>query len=189
MTLSDVANIGTLASAVAVLVSLVYLSMQVRQTERNQQALLSQSVANRGVETLRWSAEPGMAALRTRVVSGETRFTDTEVMQLMFMMRSMIVVNQDSRLQHATGLIDERTLQMTVGGLRAHLRAPVFRAIWAMIREEFPAETGAYIDQVIRDTPLSEPTSLAARLTRELAALEGSGQAAPARKRRPRLPR
>ncbi len=172
MTLTDVANISTLASAIAVLVSLIYLSMQVRQTERNQQALLNQSVANRGVETLRWSAEPGMAALRTRVVAGETAFTDTEVMQLMFMLRSMIVVNQDSRLQHAAGLIDELTLQMTLGGLRAHLRAPLFRAIWSMIREEFPPDTGAYIDGIIRDTPLSEPTSLSARLKRELAALE-----------------
>jgi len=74
---------------------------------------------------------------------------------------------------------------MTLGGLRAHLRSEVFRAVWRMIREEFPAETGAYVDQIIRETPLSELTSLSARLTRELAALEGPAKAAPAPKRKP----
>lgn len=38
MTLSDFAAIGSFVSGGAVLVSLVYLSLQVRQTERNQQA-------------------------------------------------------------------------------------------------------------------------------------------------------
>jgi hypothetical protein len=40
MTLSDLASIGSLVSGVAVLVSLVYLSSQVRQTEKNQRALM-----------------------------------------------------------------------------------------------------------------------------------------------------
>src|SRR6185369_1973473 len=37
MTLSDLAAIGSLVSGFAVLISLVYLSLQVKQTERNQQ--------------------------------------------------------------------------------------------------------------------------------------------------------
>jgi len=46
----------------------------------------------------------------------------------------------------------------------------------------------AEVDQIIRDTPLSEPTSLSTRLTRELAALEGPAKAAPGPKRKSRPP-
>ena len=38
MSLFDLASIGSLVSGVAVLVSLVYLSVQVKKAERNQQA-------------------------------------------------------------------------------------------------------------------------------------------------------
>ena len=48
MNLSDVASIGSFVSGVAVLVSLVYLSLQVRQTERNQRALMNQGIISVG---------------------------------------------------------------------------------------------------------------------------------------------
>jgi len=50
MTLSDFASIATVASGVAVLGSLIYLSMQTRQNTKHTQALLWQGGADRGVE-------------------------------------------------------------------------------------------------------------------------------------------
>ena len=50
MTLSDLASIGSLVSGLAVLGSLFYLSLQNRQLDRNQRALMNQGVINRGVE-------------------------------------------------------------------------------------------------------------------------------------------
>ena len=47
MTLSDLAAIGSLVSGLAVLVSLVYVSIQIRQTERNQRALINQGAMAR----------------------------------------------------------------------------------------------------------------------------------------------
>ena len=38
MSLTDLASLGSLVSAIAVLISLIYLSLQVKQAERNQQA-------------------------------------------------------------------------------------------------------------------------------------------------------
>ena len=61
MTLSDLASIGSLISGTAVLVSLVYLSLQVRQTERNQQASIRQGRINRAVELMTARMEPTVA--------------------------------------------------------------------------------------------------------------------------------
>src|SRR5689334_6518225 len=68
MTLSDLAAVGSLVSGVAVLVSLVYLALQVRQSERNQRAVLNQGYITRVTEYLRWYAESPLNELRARVV-------------------------------------------------------------------------------------------------------------------------
>ena len=170
MSFSDLGNLGALASAVAVLASLVYLNIQVRQTERNQRALLNQAVATRAVDVLRWRGEERIATLLARVESGEVTFTPTEISQLSFMLRVTVAMNQDSHLQHGVGLVDQRTLDMTLGGLRGHLRWPLFRTIWSMIRAEFPRETAELVDQVMAATPLAEPRDLPGELKRRLAA-------------------
>jgi len=167
---SDLGSLGALASAVAVLASLVYLSAQVRQAERNQRALLGQAAATRAAEVLRWRSEPLIAALFTRVEAGEVDFTATEITQLGFMLRITVAMNQDTALQHAVGLVDRRSLELTRGGLLGHLRWPLFRAIWAMIRIEFPPETVALVDEVIAATPIAQPRDQRSELKRLLAA-------------------
>ena len=47
MTLSDLASIGSLVSGAAVLGSLIYLALQVRQTDRNQMAAIRHSRVTR----------------------------------------------------------------------------------------------------------------------------------------------
>ena len=74
MTLSDISSIVGVISGLAVLASLVYLSLQVRQTERNQRALMNQGVINGISENLRWSTEPHMAELLASV--GLQHFAD-----------------------------------------------------------------------------------------------------------------
>ncbi|HEY1414940.1 MAG TPA: hypothetical protein VGF42_03550 [Caulobacteraceae bacterium] len=168
MSFSDLGNIGALASAIAVLASLAYLNIQVRQTHRNQRALLNQAVATRAVDVLRWRSEQSFAALFTRVESGELEFTPTEITQLSFMLRVTVAMNQDSQLQHAVGLVDQRTLELTRGGLRGHLRWPHFRAIWTMIRAEFPEETRGLVDRVMAETPVAQPRDLTDEMKRQL---------------------
>jgi hypothetical protein len=50
MLLSDLASIGNLVSGLAVLASLVYLSLQLRQTDRNQKALMNQGTVTRNTD-------------------------------------------------------------------------------------------------------------------------------------------
>ncbi len=171
MTLSDLANIGSLAGALAVLVSLLYLSIQVRQAEKNQRALIDQGVATRTTEIVRWSTEPHIAALRTRVIAGETGFTAQEIVQISFILRVSVISMHDTHLQHASGLATQSTLENALGGTRPLLAQPVFRALWARMRKDFSAETVRFIDQLVAETPPSEPLDIAARFKGDLAAL------------------
>lgn len=72
MSLTDLASLGSFVSAVAVLISLVYLSLQVKQAERNQQASIRATRVTRiAFDSLAASlkhslAQPGMRAFYKR---------------------------------------------------------------------------------------------------------------------------
>src|SRR5476651_959775 len=110
MTLSDLSSIIGVISGLAVLASLVYLSLQVRQTERNQRALMNQGVINRISENLRWSTEPHIVELLTSVEAGKTQFTAEELFKLRFRLRNLLLNSQDVYVQHKNGLLDQITL-------------------------------------------------------------------------------
>lgn len=72
MSLTDLASLGSFVSAVAVLISLVYLSLQVKQAERNQQASIRATRVTRiAFDSLAAGlkhslAQPGMRAFYKR---------------------------------------------------------------------------------------------------------------------------
>ena len=56
MDVTDIASIGSLISGLAVLISLVYLSLQVRQAELNQRAVVNQGLIGRMVDNVSTSS-------------------------------------------------------------------------------------------------------------------------------------
>ncbi len=169
MSLSDLSSIGSLVSGLAVLVSLVYLSLQVRQTERNQRALMNQGVANRISENIRWLTEPHINDLVVRVFAGDTQFTAQELNVLRLRLRSQLISTQDTYLQHKAGLADPMTFDNTLGVTTSHLAQPVFRAIWRSTRTTYAPEWMAYVDKLIDATPLATPLDDVARYKADLA--------------------
>jgi hypothetical protein len=64
MSLSDLASLGSFVNGLAVLISLIYLALQVRQTNRNQQIAIRHIRASRIVELQLALADPGVAGAR-----------------------------------------------------------------------------------------------------------------------------
>jgi len=169
MTLSNLSSIIGVISGLAVLASLVYLSLQVRQTERNQRALMNQGVINRISENLRWSTEPHIVELLTSVEAGKTQFTAEELFKLRFRLRNLLFNSQDVYVQHKNGLLDQITLDNSLIGIRSLLVVPVYRALWKLHRETYAPEWIAYIDKLIEETPLAKPTDAVAQFNSTLA--------------------
>jgi hypothetical protein len=61
MTLTDLASIGTLASAAAVLVSLICLNLQTRLAAHNQQSLMQHGRTQQLSDWLQYIAQPEIA--------------------------------------------------------------------------------------------------------------------------------
>src|SRR5512135_2576923 len=88
MSLSDLASLGSFVSGVAVLASLVFLffqvrqmTEQVRQSERNQQALIAQGARTRGVEIALARMDPSAADAIAKGMAGADDITSTQYQQ------------------------------------------------------------------------------------------------------------
>jgi len=72
MSLSDLAAFGSFVSGLAVLVSLIFLLLQVRQTNRNQRALMQQGISARYLQMNSTASSPEVAKTLVRVWQRET---------------------------------------------------------------------------------------------------------------------
>lgn len=174
MTLSDLASIGTLISSFAVLISLIYLALQVKVTEKNQRALINQGVLTRTVEMVKWNAEPHISELVTRVFSGDTNFTAEEINRLRLIMRVRLSNFQDAYLQRHLRLGDEITYENAFIGIKQLLAQPVFRSMWKRHRDTYASELIETVDGMIRDTPLTRPADSVAQFKSDLAVVESA---------------
>lgn len=174
VTLTDLASIGTLISSVAVLISLIYVALQVKVTEKNQRALINQGVLTRTVDMVKWNAEPHISGLVTRIFSGETDFTAEEINRVRLIMRVRLSNFQDAYLQRHLHLSDEITYENAFIGIKILMAQPVFRSMWKRHRDSYASELVELVDQIIRDTPLSGPADSVGQFKSDLAAAQAA---------------
>ena len=170
MTLADMASIGSLVSGAAILVSLVYLAIQIRQAEKNQRAVLNQGYITRVADYLRWYAESPINELRTRVIAGDTSFTAEELLRLQLAFRVTLLSAQDAYLQHKAGLVDEMTLDNSMRSVRnSWLNQPVYRALWLQQAPTIAPEFAAVIETMLRETLVTKPSDIVSLFHTDLA--------------------
>src|SRR5947207_13546824 len=68
----SLADIASLASSAAVLVSLLFLGLQIRQSNRNQRSLMQQGRSTRNVDLLSRLTDSKLSDIWVRVSAGET---------------------------------------------------------------------------------------------------------------------
>jgi hypothetical protein len=161
MSLSDLASIGSFISAMAVVVTLVFLTLQMRQTSRNQRALMQQGRSTRLAESVLKSAEPAMCERYTRGTTADRSMTEAEVWSYMQMILAQHINWEDSFLQHQAGLLDTVSWTTDEAALRQTCVFPGARAIWRMVGPNFGASYGAFVDQLLRELPAHSPNIVA----------------------------
>jgi hypothetical protein len=150
MTLSDLASVGTLASGIAVLVSLIYLNQQTRQSAKHTRALIQQGraeIARALLETL--VSNLSLAETYARVNGGDYAMDDAKVLQYVVWHLSMFYLWEDQNFQYRAGLVNENRQTGLILAMKAQFQSPENRAAWKLARSQFSAETQAFIDGVL----------------------------------------
>jgi hypothetical protein len=154
MTLADVANLSQIVAAVAVVASLIYLAVQVGQTERNQRAMIQQGRADRASGGAMALASPEMATVFRKGMTGDPTLTEAEFDQLLLMCRALLLSGEDSFLQHEAKLLDKRAFDSWIAGARVYMSAPGLRAIWKLTGQQYCNEYREFVDANIINRPV-----------------------------------
>jgi len=153
MSLSDWASLGSLVSSIAVLISLIYLALQVRQAERNQQASIRQGRATRVVDIILAAGEPSCAEALPKGTAGAADITPAEFGQFTAIYGAFLASAEDTYLQHNEGLLSEAVFASFAESWRQTLAQPGVRALWKLRRHAFEAGFAAFIDGLMVDAP------------------------------------
>ena len=154
MSLSDLASIASLASGVAVLVSLIYLNLQVRQAERIQQSSIRDSRATRIVDIVMGSTEASLAEAIAKCGRGDADASETQVRQYFNYWNARLINTEESFYQHKEGLLNDVAFNQLEKRLRAGFSVPGSRAVYSRIRLAFGDDFVAYVDKIVATVPV-----------------------------------
>lgn len=157
MSLSDLASLGSFVSGFAVLASLIYLSLQIRQNTKHSRALIQQGRAARICQTLSDMAELDWTDGLEACFAGEPRVSPQDLRKFNFIARTYFVSAEDSFLQHQEGLMDHEVFDGFEGSMRAGLAAsPGFRKAWKISRLSYVPAFREYIDKLAVEAKASD---------------------------------
>ena len=174
MSLSDLASLGSFVSGLAVLISLIYLALQVRQTKRNQQIAIRHSRVSRIVELHLALADPGTADAWLRGSGNPQEITQTELSQFTNLCRALFFHFEDSFYQREEGLLNDDAFETVVAGVRFSARSPGWRAAWTMARPNFGGPFLDFMDGVIAASAVERPVDLSLQAWKVAFASEAS---------------
>ncbi len=160
MSLSDLASLGSFVSGVAVLISLIYLALQVRQTKRNQQIAIRHSRATRVVELHLALADSAVASAWLHGTGSPGELTATELGQFINLCRALFFHFEDSFYQREEGLLNDDAFETVVAGVRLSARSPGWRAAWKLARPNFAGRFLDFMDGVVAGAAALPPVDL-----------------------------
>ncbi len=152
MTLQDLGNVGEFLGAVAVLVSLIYLALQIRQNtttvRAGTSAAISESLA-RLLEVV--GSDPRTARLWIRGVGGDPSLDPEEVLQFGLLFGSYVRRIENAYYQQLRGFVDFEHWQTTERTLSSVMGTMGGKGVWARSRHIYSDRFAAYVDTCIAE--------------------------------------
>ena len=170
MTLSDIASIGSLISGLAVLVSLVYLSLQFRQTERNQQASIRQGRINRAVELMTTRMEPAVAEAVSNAIEGDPNLTPQQLALFESYADAYFLHAEDTYYQHEAGLLNESAFRTFAAYQKFAFAQTGWRVQWRRQRAYYTGAYVAFMDEQLAGAAVAPPRDALAEWQAEVLA-------------------
>jgi hypothetical protein len=178
----SLADLASLASSVAVVVSLLFLGQQIRQSNRNQRSLMQQGRSARNVELLSRLSDPRVSDVISRAANGET-LTDQDCFVLYSYMASVFWSYEDCFFQFHLGMLDPKSWASNGTVLRRLLGNPAYRAVWRFARGGIGDEYRSFLDGLAAESrhnvPPNLPNTLRQYIAEEREALQRSQDVKP----------
>jgi hypothetical protein len=149
MSLEDLGNIGEFVAAVAVIVSLIYLALQIRQNTRSVRSATHHSAARAATETQNIYAQSGEVSRIFRIgAHAPEDLTEDERVQFDSMMRSIFMWYEDAFFQYRGSMLDDEVWEGRQRALLDHLKRPGVAWWWERHSEFFARSFASHAHQI-----------------------------------------
>jgi hypothetical protein len=161
MPLERIANIAEISAAVLVIVSLIYVGIQIRQnTKTVRGSTLQRNTDFWGTLFLRL-AEPEVVRAYGAGLAGQPDIRPVHYTQFFFICRAMFLGLENQYYQFRQGILDDATYLGYERSIQTQLLAfPGFRIWWQQSRSVFSPVFVTHIDSMIERTPEADPRAL-----------------------------
>ena len=160
MGLSQLADLGELLGGVAVVASLVYLAVQIRQNTRTVRASTLHQNTDLWSSLFLRLAEPDLARAYVAGMAGEPDIRPLQYTQFFFVCRSMFLAFENQYYQMRHGVLDSEAYASYERSISTQfLACRGFRLWWEMNRSVFSPEFVDHLDAMIADVPEADPGS------------------------------
>ena len=160
MSLSDLAAIGSFISGIAVFLSFIFLSLQLRQANRNQKSLMQQARTGRNVEILLKLADSRLSETVAEADVNCAALSDSKIWSFYGFAAAVFWSYEDSLLQFRAKTLDASSWNSDVATIERLLRAPAYRTVWKMAREGMSGDYRDYVDSLLSEVPSDTSRSL-----------------------------
>ncbi len=157
MNLENLANLGEFIGGIAVIASLIYLAIQIRQ---NTQSVRSSTIAT---NTANWSsllvnlASGDRSEPYNNGILGVADISGIHFQQFALMSRAMLVSFESQHYQYLNGALDENMYRGYERACRDQILAfPGHQMIWEITREGFSPEFRTLVDRLIAEVSEEE---------------------------------
>jgi len=177
MTLTDLSAIGNIVSGVAVLISLAFLYVQLRQinrqiaqTEKNQRAFVRQARSTRTVDIVLSLTDTSLSEAMSKGRRGAEDISDTALGQFAAYWRASFYSWEEGFYQHQDRLLGDAAFSALATNAKYNLGNIGTRTQWRLQRQSFGGAFVAWVDKLIATTPIEEPTDCIASWRQTVAA-------------------
>ena len=151
MTIEDLGNIGELIAAIATLITLAYLAMQIRQNTKSVLGDTAQSHSHLELDTGALVIQNAGIYLRGCKNLSDLNGEETIVFERLVIAEMTLL--SSAFIQYKNGLLDDFDPWIADWKL-TYLPHPGFQSVWATQRDTYPAEFGQYLDEAGKAAPV-----------------------------------
>jgi hypothetical protein len=145
-------NIGDFVGGIAVIITLIYLAVQIRENSRSTRlaAMQSTMLAAQNVGKLPAQDRDLSRVLRVGLTEPDQLDKD-EFQQFRYYLLNMLRVHEDMFVQHKAGVIDDETWLARADSLRTVFSTPGGRKIWEA-SNAYRADFRTWLDSHLRES-------------------------------------
>jgi hypothetical protein len=169
MSLSDLAATGSFVSGIAVVITLIFLLLQMRQTNLNQRALMQQMRSARTIDTILRESDGYLSPIFARAFQNDPSMEEAEILSFVQAIEATFFNWEDSYKQHQAGTIDKDSFESDINSFRQLITIPALRVAWRLTRDYYCSGFRQIGDKLVSETKAAPLPTFKSRWTAMMA--------------------